>query len=113
MFILSTVAYYLNSFNYLSLIATFIFLYLISVFINRKINAPDRSLFLTLTDTLFDIPYRLKIGPWSNDSLSDFRNKLGDSFEYYAFEANPYLYEKYKNKHNFLFHCIRFRETTP
>ena len=36
------------------------------------------------------------------DVTSEFRNKLGDSFEYYAFEANPYLYEKYKNKHDFL-----------
>jgi len=34
---------------------------------------------------------------------SDFRNVLGDQFEFYAFEANPYLYEQFKNRNPF---CI-------
>ena len=32
----------------------------------------------------------------------EFYQKLGDSFEYIAFEANPYLYEEYKDKNSFV-----------
>ena len=36
------------------------------------------------------------------DITTQFRNQLGGQYEYYAFEANPDLYEKYKNKHDFI-----------
>lgn len=31
-----------------------------------------------------------------------FHKQLGDSFEYFAFEANPYLYKEYKEKNSFV-----------
>ena len=36
------------------------------------------------------------------DVTSEFRNKLGPSYEYYAFEANPYIYESHKTRHSFV-----------